>query len=107
MMISHFRIPGNSAIDFAIHSAADVPNIIPHDAARNDHSYTWNRGADSLNIGVSQTILQDVTLVRALSYFLLFGRFNAAQNDILTAQIFNLFLRFETCSFTNCEHRND
>src|SRR5690349_3854802 len=106
-MIAHFRIPRHCAGDLAIDAPADIPYIIAHDATWDNYRHTWNRRANPLDVCVRQTVLQDVALVRTVGHLLLFGWFYAAQNHILTAQILDLFLRLETRSLANRQHRDD
>src|SRR5262245_44776969 len=107
-MISHLGVPVNRSGYAAIHSPADVPHVVAHDAARNDNRNAWNCGPNSSYVRVSQAILEDiVSLASFVGYFLFFWRLYASNNHFLAAKILDLFLGFKARTFANCQHGND
>src|SRR5439155_18336963 len=85
---------------------ADVPNVIPDVARRQHNCDSGDRGADALYVRVSDTILEDEALVGLFRNLLFVRRLDAAQNDILAAEIFYLFLGFEAGPFADGQHRD-
>jgi len=62
-----------------------------HDTARDQDGDTGDGGPDAPDVGVRQTVLQDVALAALFRDFLLFRGLDATQDDILAA-------RFLICS---------
>ena len=93
--------------DLAVNAAADVPDIFAHDAARHDDGDARDGGFDAFNVGVGQAVLQDVALAAFVGDFLFFGRLDAAEDDVLAAEVLDLFLRFKARAFANGEHGDD
>ena len=102
-LVAHGGIPRNRADDFTIHAAADVPDIVADVARGQDDRDPGNGGGDAFRIGVGDTVLQHITLA-ALRGFLFVGRFDAANDDVLAAKTFDLFLCFVTGTFADGEH---
>ena len=61
LVISHLRIPGNGAHDFAIHSPGAVPGIFADDAGRYHEGNAGNGGTNAAQVGIGQAVLQDET----------------------------------------------
>src|SRR5262245_10231863 len=106
-MIAHLGIPRDCAHNFAIHAAADVPDVFAHDAAGHDDRDARDGGFDAFNVGVGQAVLEDETLAASIGDLLFFGRLDAAEDDVLAAEVFDLFLRFKARPFANGEHGDD
>src|SRR2546425_1310035 len=106
-MVAHLRVPGDGPHDLTIDPAADVPDVLAHDAAGHDDGHAWNGGLDALDVGVSEAVLQNVALAAFVGNFLFLGWFDAAEDDVLAAEVFDQFLRFEACAFANRQHRDD
>jgi hypothetical protein len=51
--------------------------------------------------------LQHIALAALFGDFLLFRRFDAAQDDVLAAEVLDLLLRLEAGSLANRQHGND
>src|SRR5256884_3755681 len=107
VVIAHLRIPGDGAHDFGVRPPADVPDVFAHDAARDDDGDAGDGGPDALDVEVGQAVLQHVALAAFLRNFLFLRRFDAAENDVLAAEGFDLFLGCVTRAFANREHRDD
>src|SRR6266404_8609902 len=103
-MISHLWIPRDRADDLAIHTAADVPNIIADIASWQNDRNARDGLADTVDVLVTQTVLEHVILTAFIGDLLLFGRFDAANDNVLTAEVLDLFLGFEAGTFTDGQH---
>ncbi len=103
-VVAHLRIPRHGAHDVAIHPAADVPDIITHDAARHQDGDARDGGPDALNVLVGQAVLQNIALAALFRDLLFFRRLDAAENDVLAAQVLDLLLRLEAGPLANRQH---
>src|SRR5215510_3190039 len=63
LMVPHLGIPGHRADNFAVHAAADVPDVIPDVTSRQHDGDSRNRGPDALYVRISDAVLENVTLV--------------------------------------------
>jgi len=61
-VVAHLRIPRHGADDIGIHPAADVPDILMHDTARDQDADAGDGGPDAPDVGVRQAVLQHVAL---------------------------------------------
>ena len=102
-MIAHGRKPRNSAQNLAIHALGNVPNEIANNATGNNDTDARDGGLNCFNVRVLQTVLEHVTLP-AVGNFLFFRRFDAAQDDILAAQILDLLLGLVAGALANSQH---
>src|SRR5260221_11962466 len=106
-MIAHLRVPGNGAHDLAVDPAADVPHVFAHDADGHNDRDAGNGGTDALDIEIREPVLDNVALIALVGYLLFLGRLDAAQDDVLAAEVFDLFLGFVTGALADREHGND
>src|SRR6266704_3950726 len=104
MLIAKFGIPGDSTDDIAIHPPADVPHVIANVARRQNHRDARNRCANALYVSVSDSVLQYIALTAFIRDLLFFGRFDAANDNILAAKVFYMFLSFVARAFSNGQH---
>src|SRR6185312_1215616 len=56
---------------------------------------------------VSEAVLQNVTLAVPVGNLLVIRRLDAVDDDVLTAEIFDLLLRLVTRAFADGQHRDD
>src|SRR6185503_14277561 len=74
---------------------------------RDDDGDARDGGLDAFDVGVGQAVLQDVALAAFVGDLLFLGRLDAAEDDVLAAQILDYFLRFVAGAFADGEHGND
>ena len=103
-VVAHGGIPRNGADNFAIHTVADVPDVVADVARRQDDGDTGDGFADALRIVVGDAVLQHITLAALIGNILIVGRFAAPDDDVLAAQTFDLFLRLVAGAFADGEH---
>ena len=106
-MIAHLRVPGNCPHNFTIDPAADVPDVFAHDAAGDDDADAGDGGANAVDIGVGQAVLKDVALAAFIGDLLFLGGFDAAEDDVLAAEVFDVFLGLEAGAFADGQHGDD
>jgi hypothetical protein len=106
-LVAHGGEPRDRGQHIAVHAPADVPRVLAHDALGHEDGDARDGELDAANVGVGEAVFEDITLAALVGDLLFLRGFDALEDDVLAAEVLDLFLSLVAGAFADGEHGDD